>query len=37
MGKKLTISPSFLAIKKNFAVLTDDKAPLLPFDEGIFI
>jgi predicted transcriptional regulator/sporulation protein YlmC with PRC-barrel domain len=36
MGKKLTISPSFLAIKKNFAVLTDDKAPLLPFDEGDF-
>ena len=35
-GKKLTISPSFLAIKHNFAVLTDDKAPLLPFDEGDF-
>jgi CBS domain-containing protein/sporulation protein YlmC with PRC-barrel domain len=35
-GKKLTISPSFLAIKPNFAVLTDDKAPLLPFDEGDF-
>lgn len=36
MGKKLTISPSFLAIKHNFAILTDDKAPILPFDEGDF-
>jgi predicted transcriptional regulator/sporulation protein YlmC with PRC-barrel domain len=35
-GKKLTISPTFLMIKKNFAVLTDDKAPLLPFDEREF-
>jgi CBS domain-containing protein len=35
-GKKLTISPTFLAMKQNFAILTDDKAPLLPFDEGDF-
>jgi len=35
-GKKLTISPSFLAVKNKFAILTDDKAPLLPFDEGDF-
>jgi magnesium transporter len=35
-GKKLTISPSFLSIKRNGAMLTDAKAPLLPFDEGDF-
>jgi CBS domain-containing protein len=35
-GKKLTISPTFLAMKHNFAILTDDKAPLLPFDERDF-
>jgi len=35
-GKKLTISPTFLSMKQNFAILTDDKAPLLPFDEGDF-
>jgi CBS domain-containing protein len=35
-GKKLTISPSFLSFKKNCAILTDAKAPLLPFDERDF-
>jgi magnesium transporter len=35
-GTKLTISPSFLSIKRNGAILTDAKAPLLPFDEGDF-
>jgi CBS domain-containing protein len=33
---KLTISPSFLSFKRNSAILTDAKAPLLPFDEGDF-
>jgi CBS domain-containing protein len=35
-GKKLTISPTFLTWKGNYAILTDEKAPLLPFDEGDF-
>lgn len=35
-GKKLTISPTFLSMKHNFAILTDEKAPLLPFDERDF-
>jgi CBS domain-containing protein len=35
-GKKLTISPTFLSMKKSCAILTDDKAPLLPFDERDF-
>jgi len=35
-GKKLTISPTFLTWKGSFAILTDEKAPLLPFDEGDF-
>jgi CBS domain-containing protein len=35
-GKKLTISPSFLSFKRTCAVLTDAKAPLLPFDERDF-
>lgn len=35
-GTKLTISPSFLSFKRNGAILTDTKAPLLPFDEGDF-
>ena len=34
--KRLTISPSFLSIKRNGAILTDDKAPFLPFDERDF-
>lgn len=36
LGKKLTISPTFLTWKGSFAILTDEKAPLLPFDEGDF-
>ena len=36
LGKKLTISPSFLSMRENGALLTDEKAPLLPFDEGDF-
>jgi CBS domain-containing protein len=35
-GTKLTISPSFLSFKRNGAILTDAKAPLLPFDERDF-
>ena len=35
-GTKLTISPSFLSFKRNVAILTDAKAPLLPFDERDF-
>jgi magnesium transporter len=35
-GTKLTISPSFLSMKRNGAILTDATAPLLPFDEGDF-
>ena len=35
-GKKLTISPTFLSMKRNGAILTDAKAPLLPFDERDF-
>jgi len=35
-GKKLTISPTFLTWKGSFAILNDEKAPLLPFDEGDF-
>jgi CBS domain-containing protein len=35
-GTKLTISPSFLSMKRNGAILTDAKAPLLPFDERDF-
>ena len=35
-GTKLTISPSFLSMKRNGAILTDVKAPLLPFDERDF-
>jgi magnesium transporter len=35
-GTKLTISPTFLSMKRNGAMLTDAKAPLLPFDEKDF-
>jgi len=35
-GTKLTISPTFLSFKRNGAMLTDAKAPLLPFDERDF-
>lgn len=35
-GKKTTISPSFLSIKRYGAILTSDKAPFLPYDEGDF-
>lgn len=35
-GKKVTISPSFLSIKKFGAILVSDKAPILPFDERDF-
>ncbi|MGA2967947.1 MAG: CBS domain-containing protein [Candidatus Levyibacteriota bacterium] len=35
-GTKLTISPTFLSLKRNGAILTDAKAPLLPFDERDF-
>ncbi len=34
--KKITISPSFLSIKRNGAILTSDKAPFFPFDERDF-
>lgn len=35
-GKKITISPSFLKIKKFGALLSSDKVPFLPYDEGDF-
>ena len=35
-GKKTTVSPSFLSIKANGAVLTSDKVPFLPYDERDF-
>ncbi len=35
-GKKVTISPTYLMIKKNGAILSSDKAPFLPFDERDF-
>ena len=35
-GKKITISPSFIAIKRNGAILTTDNVPFLPFDERDF-
>lgn len=35
-GKKITISPSFISIKKFGAILTSEKAPELPFDEREF-
>ena len=35
-NKKLTISPSFISIKKNGAILTSDKVPFLPYDERDF-
>lgn len=35
-GKKTTISPSFLSIKKKGAILASDKVPFLPYDEGDF-
>lgn len=35
-GKKITISPSLMIIKKNGAILTSDQAPFLPFDERDF-
>lgn len=34
--KKITISPSFIAIKKFGAILLSEKAPQLPFDEREF-
>lgn len=34
--KKITISPSFISIKKFGAILTSEKAPELPFDEREF-
>jgi magnesium transporter len=33
---KITISPSFLSIKKNGAILTTENVPFLPFDERDF-
>jgi len=35
-GKKITISPSFISIKQNGAILTTDNVPFLPFDERDF-
>ena len=35
-GKKITISPSALTIKKNGAILTSDQVPFLPYDEKDF-
>ena len=35
-NKKITISPSFLTIKEKGALLSSDKAPILPFDERDF-
>lgn len=35
-GKKITISPSFISIKKFGAILLSEKAPELPFDEREF-
>lgn len=35
-GTKITIAPSFFVMKQNLAILTDEKAPFLPFDEGDF-
>ena len=35
-GKKITISPSFISIKKFGAILTSEKVPELPFDEREF-
>jgi CBS domain-containing protein len=35
-GKKITISPSFISIKKSGAILTSEKAPELPFDDREF-
>jgi len=35
-GKKTTVSPSFLSIKANGAILTSDKVPFLPYDERDF-
>jgi CBS domain-containing protein len=35
-GKKITISPSVLKIKKFGALLTSDKVPFLPYDEKDF-
>jgi CBS domain-containing protein len=35
-GKKTTISPSFISIKKNGAILSSDKVPFLPYDERDF-
>lgn len=35
-GKKITISPSFLKIKRFGALLSSDKVPFLPYDEGDF-
>lgn len=36
MGKKLTISPTFLEIRKTGAILRSNTSPLLPFDERDF-
>jgi magnesium transporter len=35
-NKKITISPSYLVIKRNGAILSSDKAPFFPFDERDF-
>ena len=35
-GKKITISPSVMTIKKNGAILTSDQVPFLPYDEKDF-
>src|ERR1035437_6151157 len=35
-GKKITISPSVISIKKNGAILTSNKSPFLPYDERDF-
>ena len=35
-GKKITISPSVMTIKKSGAILTSDQVPFLPYDEKDF-
>lgn len=35
-GKKTTISPSFISIKRRGAILASDKVPFLPYDERDF-
>lgn len=35
-GKKITISPSAISIRRNGAILNSDKVPFLPYDEADF-